>query len=41
LEVTSAGLGKHVASRLPELVKTPLVEVACSFPDPAKLDWWK
>ena len=40
-EVPSAELGKHVASRLPELVETPLVEVVCSFPDAAKLDWWK
>lgn len=40
MDVTSTGLGKHVGSHLPDLVKTPLVEVITSFPDASKLDWW-
>ncbi|HTL97731.1 MAG TPA: diguanylate cyclase [Holophagaceae bacterium] len=40
-EISSEELGAHVASRLPELVKTPALEVLSSHPDPAGLDWSK
>jgi diguanylate cyclase (GGDEF)-like protein len=38
-EVTPEQLGPKVAQRLPELVKTPMVEVLTSQPDPSGLPW--
>jgi len=40
MNVVSDQLGKHVGSHLPDLVKTPLVEVISSFSEGTKLDWW-
>ena len=40
-EVVSQELGEHVPARLPELVKTPLVEVLSSHADIGTIDWSK